>query len=150
MCRKELFDIIGPYDERLMLEDWDTYMRAAFAGKLGLCDQYVARHRMREKSVTSLHARSKILTPSLIKTIDKQLPTTRGLIWLRLYATRARLQSSVEQDPLKRFVWRIISKPPLTISKRLFLVLRYALYLMHGRGVLPQSRHCLNRGIDDG
>lgn len=133
MCRKELFNIIGLYDESLMLEDWDMYMRIAFAGRLGFCDAYVAQHRVHAKSVTSLHIRSKILTPSLIKTIDKQLPRAHGLIWLRLYASRLRLQYTIEPNPLRRRAWQILSKPPLTISKRLFLVVRYVLYFVHRR-----------------
>src|SRR5581483_729516 len=45
MCRSEAYRVVGPYDERLKIEDWDMYLRLAAIGRLGFLDDYVARYR---------------------------------------------------------------------------------------------------------
>ena len=45
MCRSETYRIVGPYDERLNVEDWDMYLRLAAIRRLGFLDDYVAKYR---------------------------------------------------------------------------------------------------------
>lgn len=45
MARKELYDKIGKYDEDLLVEDWDMYLRIAAAGFLGFIPVPVAAYR---------------------------------------------------------------------------------------------------------
>jgi glycosyltransferase involved in cell wall biosynthesis len=45
MCRRETYWIVGPYDERLDVEDWDMYLRLAAIRRLGFIDEYVAKYR---------------------------------------------------------------------------------------------------------
>ncbi len=45
MCRSETYRIVGPYDERLDVEDWDMYLRLAAIRRLCLIDEYVAKYQ---------------------------------------------------------------------------------------------------------
>lgn len=45
MARRELYDVVGRYDETLAFEDWDMYLRIASAKKLGFLDECTAQYR---------------------------------------------------------------------------------------------------------
>jgi glycosyltransferase involved in cell wall biosynthesis len=45
VCRRETYRFVGPYDERLKVEDWYMYLRLAAIGRLGFIDDYVAKYR---------------------------------------------------------------------------------------------------------
>ena len=98
MCKRELFEVVGFYDEELLVEDWDMYIRAALAGKLGFLDRFVADYRVHSASMMRQNKRSNRLLPSLLKTIEKNLPRASGLIKLRLIALRA----AIAYDALRK------------------------------------------------
>ncbi len=45
MIKKEVFEIVGYYDERLQVEDWDFYLRLVARDLLGFIDEKVAAYR---------------------------------------------------------------------------------------------------------
>ncbi|HZS07218.1 MAG TPA: glycosyltransferase [Blastocatellia bacterium] len=55
MCRSEAFAVAGPYDDRLMVDDWDLYLRVAVAGKVGFCDRYVGKYRLHHGNTIVTH-----------------------------------------------------------------------------------------------
>lgn len=89
MCKRALFEVVGFYDEELLVEDWDMYIRAALAGKLGFLDRFVADYRIHSASMMRQHKQSNRLLPSILKTIEKNLPRASGLVKMRLIALRA-------------------------------------------------------------
>jgi len=49
---KKLFDIVGKYDESLMIEDWDFYLRVVAKDLLLFYDEKVAAYRWHESNVS--------------------------------------------------------------------------------------------------
>lgn len=127
MCHRSLFDLMGRYDESLLVEDWDMYIRAATAGKLGFCDTYVANYRVHQQSMMRQNRVTRQFQPSITRTIEKHLRTTRGLIHLRLYAIRVSIAYDAEQRRwYKAGLW-VHHKILLTLSNRLYLFFRVRL-----------------------
>jgi len=84
LCRRESFDIVGPYDEALVTEDFDMYLRLAAIGKLGFLDRSVARYRVHAGSMTSTrHAR---MLADAARAARLRADDFRGAIALRLRA----------------------------------------------------------------
>ena len=50
--RKETCSIVGPYDEKLALDDWDMYLRLASVERLGFHDGYVGKYRIHGRNST--------------------------------------------------------------------------------------------------
>jgi glycosyltransferase involved in cell wall biosynthesis len=84
MCRAEAFDVVGPYDESLLMEDWDMYLRLAAVGKLGFVPSYVARYRVHSASMCT--TRNERLTQDWFKAARKHAALLRGAGRLRLLA----------------------------------------------------------------
>jgi GT2 family glycosyltransferase len=130
MCRRELFDTLGFYDEQLIIEDWDMYIRCALSGKLGFCPVYVSSFRVHDKNMHKLFFSKPEFAETLEIILAKHLSKVRGLIWLRLFAQRGLLLTSkIETNFLKRSVLRIVYKLLSSISKLAYLNLLHWSYL---------------------
>src|SRR5262245_23120010 len=53
MCRAKAYQIVGSYDESLLVEDWDMYLRIAATGRLGFLPAYVAKYRVHSANMCS-------------------------------------------------------------------------------------------------
>lgn len=54
MVRKSIYNDIGLYDENLIVEDWDLYLRMSAQNKLGFLNIIVAKYRIHGKNVSSV------------------------------------------------------------------------------------------------
>jgi len=53
MLRKDVFDIVGCYDESLYVEDWDMWLRIANEGlRIGFIDDYLAIYRIHSTNIS--------------------------------------------------------------------------------------------------
>ncbi len=69
MVRKEVFDKVGPYDESLYVDDWDMWLRIAFAGfRIGYIDDYLAIYRLHETNMTK---NWRIIQEDVLKILNK-------------------------------------------------------------------------------
>lgn len=106
LCKKAFFEAVGFYDEELLVEDWDMYIRGALAGKLGFLDAYVANYRVHSASMMRQHAHTNYLLPSIEQTLEKNTARTRGLARYRLIALRKAIAyDSAQLLPERARLW---------------------------------------------
>ncbi len=74
MVRKEIYDVIGRYDETLHVEDWDFYLRMAAREVIGFIDEKVAAYRWFDRNVSKEYARKGIISREFMKVILKNCP----------------------------------------------------------------------------
>lgn len=67
MCRKEMYSILGPYDEGLFFEDLDMYLRIASSGRLGFINCSVANYRKYSSSTCQAKSFGTHVRPAYIK-----------------------------------------------------------------------------------
>jgi glycosyltransferase involved in cell wall biosynthesis len=85
MAKREAYDLVGLYDEDLMAEDLDFYLRLLSKNLLGFLDSKVAAYRLHQTNSVKIHAKSpEILHVLFIKTLSKNINNFRGLIYYRL------------------------------------------------------------------
>ena len=108
MCRRLLFEQIGLYDEELLIEDWEFYIRAATACVLGFCNVYVANFRLHDKNMHKLFFGQPAYRETIRRITDKHIPKTKGIIRLRLIARRLLIIADSHQGK----TWRSVLKVP--------------------------------------
>jgi glycosyltransferase involved in cell wall biosynthesis len=80
MARRSLYEQIGPYDEKLTVEDWDMYLRISASGLLGFIPNPVAAYRFLHGSNSCLNENTKTVhLDSLMHTAWKNSWVFRGL-----------------------------------------------------------------------
>lgn len=52
LIKKEVFKIVGKYDESLWIEDWDMWLRIARKFKIGYIDKYFAYYRKHDSNIS--------------------------------------------------------------------------------------------------
>lgn len=58
MCRPEAYRAAGLYDNQLIVDDWDLYLRIAALGKVGFHNGYVGKYRLhRQNTITTQRER---------------------------------------------------------------------------------------------
>lgn len=89
MARRDTYKIVGLYDETLLVEDWDYYMRLVSWNVLGFMDYPVAGYRLHDTNMTKMWSRSDLITWPL-DAITKNIDRFTGLKWLYLKANKIR------------------------------------------------------------
>jgi len=51
--RKDVFETVGDYDENLLIEDWDMWLRIARKFQVGYVDEYLAYYRKHDTNTSS-------------------------------------------------------------------------------------------------
>lgn len=110
MCRNLLFDQIGIYDEELLIEDWDLYIRAASVGLLGFCNTYVANFRLHDKNMHKLFFSQPVYRETIKRIVDKHIPLTNGLIRLRFISRKLLIIADSHQGKMGRSVLKVPAK----------------------------------------
>jgi len=70
---KKLFDIVGNYDEKLIVEDWDFYLRVVAKDLLLYDDEKVAAYRWHKNNTCNDPDKIELLNNDSIKTAKKNL-----------------------------------------------------------------------------
>jgi glycosyltransferase involved in cell wall biosynthesis len=55
MIRASGFQVVGFYDESLVLDDWEMYLRMATVGKAAFIDSYVGKYRLHPHNLIKIH-----------------------------------------------------------------------------------------------
>jgi alpha-1,3-rhamnosyltransferase len=123
MARREVYRLVGTYDESLIVEDWDFYLRLAAKDLLVFLDRTVAAYRIHEtNSISSISA------PDFIKNkivaISKNIDNFKGVKKMRLYSLKL-LQNSLLLEsqgfPVFSLYYKIMGKITAKISRLLYI-----------------------------
>jgi hypothetical protein len=99
MARKEVYGLIGGYDEMIAVEDWDFYLRLTARNLLGFIDQPVAAYRIRPDDAANhvtvqQHIR---FNEAMLQTVSNNLPNFNGLKKLYLFAEKLKFNGVLER-----------------------------------------------------
>lgn len=122
MARRGMYTQIGFYDEKLIVEDWDMYLRLAASGSLGFITESVAAYRYHgENSVLNANTRV-ALVDSLKRTTLKNYSSFKGVLrlgliyqYFKLKEEIALLQESRFRAYLNRKICKLLS--PLSFKR---------------------------------
>ncbi len=101
MMNKKLFIESGGYDETLLLEDWDFYLRAAANNSILYYDQQVAAYRLDGNNFTSSSNKNFKLLKSLYLTANKNYKLFNKPYSRHLLNKKIRYQIQMILFPLK-------------------------------------------------
>jgi glycosyltransferase involved in cell wall biosynthesis len=88
MARKELYELVGGYDETISVEDWDFYLRLMARELIAFIDVSVAAYRVHPKNYVFDTARAIGFNQAMLKGITNNIDQFSGLrrIYLWSYA----------------------------------------------------------------
>ena len=89
MARRATYQIVGLYDETLLVEDWDYYLRLVSGNALGFMDFPVAGYRLHDTNMVKMLSRSDWISWPL-DTLTKNTDRFTGLKRLYLMANKIR------------------------------------------------------------
>ncbi len=127
MVKREVYDHTAGYDEKLVIEDWDFYLKLCARGWLGFIDFPVGAYRVHDKNTchnSQVWMKSK---ESQYFCVSNNYFYFTGLNKWNLYAKKLILQSKVGNDKdnlLKRYVYLSIGRNLNQITKWLYKIKR--------------------------
>lgn len=92
MARREAYRQFGGYDESLVVEDWDFYLRLLTADALGFVDYPVAAYRLHGGNAIYNKSRVLIMNDSMLRTVNNHLGNFTGVKKLFLFGTKLKLK----------------------------------------------------------
>ncbi len=96
LARRELYDLVGGYDESIAVEDRDFYYRLAARDLLGFIDTAVAAYRVHAGGHAATPAREKSYVQAMLATTENNMAAFTGMrrAYLRAdnWACRGKLQ----------------------------------------------------------
>lgn len=111
--RQEAIDI-GGWDERLLIEDWDLYLRLVSRGWLGYLDRTVAAYRLHGANAVSSPRHNRRLAADFRDSAKSSVHAFRGrlrvLLYLR-YFWFAVLAKKNAATGGRRVLWMVVEKP---------------------------------------
>lgn len=89
MARRETYQIVGLYDETLLVEDWDYYLRLVLQNALGFMDYPVAAYRFHDTNMVKMFSKNDRINWPL-DTINKNINRFSGIKRLLLIVFKIR------------------------------------------------------------
>lgn len=127
MARRGLFDLVGGYNEKLAVEDWDFYLRLAARDLVGFVNFPVAAYRVHSRSFIRSPERSRAYNLSMLETVTTNYPAFSGIRRLYLIGERLKLMAIIAREEgdssLKSFFVRKTGRFLLFLTKRLYHLL---------------------------
>ena len=121
MARKEAYRRVGGYDESLVVEDWDFYLRLLAADLLGFVDYLAAAYRIHGGNSAFDKRRAVSLNDSMLRTASKSLGSFTGVKKLFLYGTKLKLSGVhaklTGQNRLRGFLRRRAGRTIISIAR---------------------------------
>lgn len=112
MARRETYDIIGPYDETLLVEDWDYYLRLISRNAIGFLDYPVAAYRLHDRNMIKMISASDWIDWPL-ETVNKNISRLNGIRRCLLNVVKMRKTGEkycFTGKPAKGVAYRIVAK----------------------------------------
>jgi len=125
MCRRQVFELTGKYDESLFAEDLDMYLRLAAIGRLGFLDSHVAKYRLHDHNVSNTASRKNL--DSIASAARKHLHNYGLLCRLRLRSYIYYSEYMLTDSPLERMDALLKHKVTLFISWRVYSLRKRAI-----------------------
>lgn len=99
MARKEVYSLIGGYNENIAVEDWDFYLRIVARNLLGFIDMPVAAYRIRPDDGTieitvQQHIR---FNEAMLETVKNNLPLFKGIKRAYLFGEKLKFYGVLER-----------------------------------------------------
>jgi glycosyltransferase involved in cell wall biosynthesis len=120
LCRRSAFDVVGLYDEELVVEDWDMYLRLSAIGALGFVDSVVSEYRVHDTNLTRLYPPE--MHDDMMKTAGKNAHRYRGL-------KRAYLHATARHSRATGRMWKIETRIQLALMRRAYRLVRHLVTL---------------------
>jgi len=124
LYEKDAWKDIGGYNEDLVVEDWDFYLRLAERGWLGFLDCKVAQYRLHDRNVCRLGTMSLQLSEDLLytaKMATKRMPWPEKLAAISIAISRASGLARARRGHFA-IAYRIISKLIRQVVKCFFAI----------------------------
>jgi glycosyltransferase involved in cell wall biosynthesis len=103
MCRRSAFDAVGLYDETVVTEDFDMFLRLAAIRRLGFYDGYVGAYRVHGRSMTDRCPERLIADAAAVA--RRRARDFKGTLALRLRAQHAIWQSRQSMPLTRRWAY---------------------------------------------
>lgn len=94
MVKRDVFDLIGGFDERLAIEDWDFYLKLCAKGLLGFTDIPVAAYRVHDRNTCINKPLNPKLQESVYHCLNNNYFRFEGLKKWSLYAQKENAQAA--------------------------------------------------------
>lgn len=95
LARREVYQIVGGYDETLIVEDWDFYLRLLSHDLLGFVDALVAAYRLHGDNAIHNEALRQKFSKSMCITVSKNMKGFGGLKRVRLESLRVSMYGAM-------------------------------------------------------
>ena len=136
MARKELYDIVGGYNEEIAVEDRDFFLRLAARNLLGFVDFPVAAYRVHSGGFTSTPARELCYKEAMQVTMAANAPAFSGLCRIYLLGEELALDGEVARLRGKGgagiFCRKTGGKLLISLAKRLYGLVGPLMLRSHG------------------
>lgn len=122
MCRKDAFQEAGGYDESLVIEDWDLFLRLAATGGLGFIDEVVSLYRVHTSNTSDRVNHLKF--DEMAKVAKKNWHRFGPINGLRLAAIYVDWRRGRTESAVRRALLTAASHGMLFVSYRAYLLKR--------------------------
>jgi glycosyltransferase involved in cell wall biosynthesis len=139
MARKEIYSLIGGYNENIAVEDWDFYLRIAARDLLGFIDQPVAAYRLRPEGADANHTDQQRIRfdEAMRQTVTNNFAAFTGIKRCYLYFEKIKYYGILERlhgrNSLKAFLARK--------TGRIMVVVLKACYGLRTRIIMSTSQN---------
>ena len=121
LADRRAFELVGGYDETLLVEDWDMYLRLAGKGGLGFVDSCVAAYRVHGDNMILNQERRVAQLRSLRKTAWNNAWSFTGIRRYRLLSHFFRQTYDVDRsEGRKRYLCRLLAKTLQRGTERMY------------------------------
>lgn len=123
IVKREVYDSIRGYDERLVVEDWDFYLQLCAKGWLGFINLPVGAYRKHEKNTSNNPQVWSKLHDSLYLTLTNNFPHFKGLVKWNLYARKLILQAKLlrkKNSMINYYIYVFLGRTLKQVTKWLY------------------------------
>jgi glycosyltransferase involved in cell wall biosynthesis len=130
MAKRSLYETIGLYDENILIEDWDFYLRAACENLLGFIDKSVAAYRIHDFNSSITRSNENKYLESFVKSGSKNINNYYGLAKLRLILFKHRLHTVLFMKyNIFKFIVNGVFAPVCFLVSSLYSIYALLIYL---------------------
>lgn len=123
MARKEVYSLVGGYNENIAVEDWDFYLRLVARDLLGFVDHPVAAYRLRPDDPDREYTVQQRIRfdGAMQQTVIKNLDSFKGIKWFYLFFQKIKYYGILERlqgrNSLKAFLSRKVGRIMVVVLK---------------------------------
>lgn len=85
LIKKEVFNVVGNFDQNLLIEDWDMWLRIAYGNKIGYISESLACYRSHQNNISKLKSTQMISDRMKILRKWEKTPYAKRAISIALF-----------------------------------------------------------------